>query len=71
MQATKKDLISIIYGVPTVNKDPSKFNRGWYICLESGGIFYLDAKGMPTRGVCGFWDTEESAKEFLSEWEKI
>jgi hypothetical protein len=71
VRATKKDLLSIIDGVATVDKDPSDFNRGWYISLESSGVFYLDADGMVTRGVCGFWDTKEDAKNFLSVWKEI
>ena len=71
MQATKKDLFSIVDGVTTVGKDPSEFNRGWYISLESSGIFYLDVDGMVTRGVCGFWGTKDDAEHFLLGWQKV
>ena len=46
--------------------------RGWYICIDAAGTYYLDSNGSRSKGVyiddgatC-FWKTKQEANDFYS-----
>ncbi len=74
MDSKKYQLVETLEAdVTKVGLDPSSMERGWYICLDEAGHYYLNRKGEITAGVYtdtgnNFWRTEALALLFLEEW---